>query len=215
MGEIAVIDDVDTARAALDPFRSRILAALTRPGSASTVAEELGEPRQKVNHHVRALADAGLIELVAERPRRGLTERVFQASDEAIVLAPSLTGVNAPRVPDDSGTTEADQLSSRYLLAVATRLVDEVGSLVRRARDARRPLATLTIDTDIRFASAADRAEFTRRLAHTLRELAAEYHDEAAPGGRWHRLMVFAHPRPSADDTPDPRTPESTREDTT
>ncbi|MEM8746514.1 MAG: helix-turn-helix domain-containing protein, partial [Actinomycetota bacterium] len=80
MGEIAVIDDVDTARAALDPFRSRILAALTRPGSASTVAEELGEPRQKVNHHVRALADAGLIELVAERPRRGLTERVFQAS---------------------------------------------------------------------------------------------------------------------------------------
>ena len=89
-----------------------------------------------------------------------------------------------------------DQLSSRYLIALAARVVHEVITLTRRADEAGRSLATLAIDTDIRFAGAADRAAFTREVTEAVTALAARYHDETHPAGRWHRLVVAAHPRP-------------------
>ncbi len=193
--DVHVIDDVDVARLLLDPLRSRVLAALAVPGSASTVAAELGETRQKVNHHLRSLEDHGLVELVEERPRRGLTERVVVATARSVLFAPELAGENAPQV--SSRDRDDSRLATQYLLAIAARAVSEVGGLARRARAARRPLATLTIDTEIRFASAAERAEFTQRLGESVRRLAADFHDEAADTGRWHRLVVIAHPRPN------------------
>ena len=54
----------------------------------------------------------------------------------------------------------------------------------------------MTVDTDIRFASAADRAAFADDLAAAVRALAARYHDQDAPGGRWYRLVALSHPRP-------------------
>ena len=57
-------------------------------------------------------------------------------------------------------------------------------------------VATLTIDTEIRFASAADRAAFTNELTTAVNALAAKFHDEHAERGRWHRLVVAAHPIP-------------------
>jgi hypothetical protein len=44
-------------------------------------------------------------------------------------------------------------------------MVGEVAEVAHRAEKARRPLATLAIDTEIRFASAADRAAFTAELS--------------------------------------------------
>lgn len=197
---IEVVDDLALARLLLDPLRSRVLAALSAPGSASTVAAELGESRQKINHHVRTLETHGLLELVEERPRRGLTERVLVATSDAVMLAPELAGGNAPQVRDEDRVDS--RLSTRYLLAVAARLVSEVGSLAKRARAADKDLATLTIDTEIRFGSAASRADFTKRLTQAVHELAADFHDEAAPSGRWHRLVVCAHPRPDPPPAP-------------
>ncbi len=188
-----VIDQPDAVVAALDPLRARLLEALAEPGSASSVAATLGEPRQKINYHLRALEQHGLVRLVEERPRRGLTERVVVASASSYVVASSLLGPNAA-TPD-----RVDRLSTRYLLAIAARLIDEVGGLARRADAADRPLATLTIDTEVRFASASARAAFTAELTASIRDLAARYHDESAPGGRVHRLVVAAHPHPGTD----------------
>ncbi len=196
--EIRVIDDTDLARLLLDPLRSRVLAALTVPGSASTVAAQLGETRQKVNHHLRTLEEHGLVELVEERPRRGLTERIVVATADALLFAPELAGHNAPNVRE-SDRDEA-RWSTRYLLAVAARLLSEVGSLAHRARAADQPLATLTIDTEIRFSSAAERARFTEALADAVQRLAAEFHDEHAVGGRRHRLIICAHPTPTTEE---------------
>ena len=188
MRDLHVIDDPHVAQTVLEPIRRRVLAALTEPGSASTVADALDEPRQKVNYHVRALEELGLVELVEERPRRGLTERVVVASARSYLLAPDL--VDGPPVAPASN----DRLSSDYLLAVAARTIREVADLTRRARAARKSLATLTIDTEIRFAGAADRAAFTAELGEAVNDLVARYHDESALGGRRHRLVVAAHP---------------------
>ena len=77
----------------------------------------------------------------------------------------------------------------------------EVGDLLRRSRAADKHLATLSIDTEIRFRSAAERAAFSTELAQAVAQLASRYHDEAVPGGRPHRLVIVAHPVPS---TPQP-----------
>lgn len=191
MLDLEVIDDPATAVAALDPVRSAVLAALAEPGSATTVARTLGLPRQKVNYHLKLLEEHGLVRLLEHRQRRGLTERVLVATAHGYVLSPSALGASA------ADPARTDRLSSRYLIALAARLVREVAELTRRADAAGRPLPTLSIDTEIRFASAADRAAFTAELTEAVTRLAARYHDEQADGGRWHRLVVAAHPRPS------------------
>lgn len=185
-----VIEDPTAAADLLDPLRTRILAELGQPGSASTLAPTLGQSRQKVNYHLKALEAHGLVTLVGERPRRGLTERLFQASARSYVVGPEAVG---PTATDPDRT---DRLSSRYLIALGARLVTEVADLVRRADDAGKPLATLSIDSDICFASPDARAAFTDELAATIGDLAARYHDGTATDGRWHRLVVAAHPTP-------------------
>lgn len=199
--ELEVVADPAAAVAMLDPVRARILAMLSEPASATTLAKSLGEARQKVNYHLRHLEQHGLVELVETRQRRGLTERVMVASARSYLLSPAVLGDNAV------DATRTDRLSAQYLIALAARLVREVADLTERAALARRPLATLAIDTDIRFASAAERAAFTAELAEAVATIAARYHDEAAPQGRWHRLLVAAYPRPAAPLQPEAASP--------
>ena len=126
-----------------------------------------------------------------ERPKRGLVERFVQASARTYVVSLTALGDHAP-VPE-----RTDRLSARYLIALAARLIGELGELGRRAQETDKTLPTLALDTDIRFASAADRAAFTEELTATIHRLVAHYHDETAPRGRWHRLVVGAYPRPA------------------
>jgi DNA-binding IclR family transcriptional regulator len=65
-----------------DPIRARLLAALVEPGSATTLAAAVGLTRQKVNYHLWTLEQHGPVELVAERRRGNMTERVLRASAE-------------------------------------------------------------------------------------------------------------------------------------
>ena len=190
MLDVEVIDEPAAAMAALDPVRAGILAILVEPGSSTTVATALGLSRQQVNYHLRTLEGHKLVRLVEERPKRGLTERVMLATARAYVLSPSGVG------EDGADPGRIDRLSSRFLIAVAARMIREVADLARRADKARKPLATLAIDSEIRFASAADRAAFTAELTSAVTALAAKYHDERASNGRWHRIVVAAHAIP-------------------
>jgi predicted ArsR family transcriptional regulator len=190
--DIDVIEDPSAAIAALDPVRARILGILAEPGSSTTVAAVIGLPRQQVNYHLRTLERHNLVGLVEERPKRGLTERMMRATARSYALSPGMLGENAAE------PARTDRFSTRYLIAVAGRMVGEVADLARRADDAGKPLATLAIDSEIRFASAADRAAFTAELTTAVQALAGKYHDETADGGRWHRVVVAAHPVPRA-----------------
>src|ERR1039458_5644825 len=80
MIDVAVIDDPAVAEAALDPARASLLAQLTEPASAAMLAVAAGLPRQKVNYHLRTLERHGLIELVGERRKGNMTERLLQAA---------------------------------------------------------------------------------------------------------------------------------------
>lgn len=192
MDDLAVIDDPAAAGVSLDPVRVRLLTELAVPGSATTLARQLSLPRQKVNYHLRALERHGLVELVEERRRGNCTERVLQASAASYVISPQvLAGVQ----PDPA--VSPDRLSARWLLALAARTLREVGESLIGARKAGRPLATFALDGEIRFASAAERAAFADELSAAITGLVAKYHDQSAPGGRDHRLVVAVHPRPT------------------
>jgi DNA-binding transcriptional ArsR family regulator len=192
MLDVEVIDDPADAVVALDPVRARLLAELAEPGSATTLAGKVGLARQKVNYHLRTLEAHGLVEVVEERRHGGLTERFLVATAASYVVSPGALGEAAtdPR-------RAADRLSARYLVALAARIVSEVGDLARRAERAGKRLPTFSLDTEVRFGSAADRAAFTDELAAAVAGLVARYHDEAAPRGRRHRLVVAAHPLPT------------------
>jgi DNA-binding transcriptional ArsR family regulator len=188
MHDVEVIEDPAAAASALDPMRSRLLAELADPGSAATLAARVGLARQKVNYHLRALEAHGLVELAEERKRGGITERVLQATAATYVVSPAALG-EAAVDPEQS----ADRFSARYLISLAGRLVREVGRLSRKADEAGQRLPTLTIDTEIGFRSAEDRAAFADDLTAAVVELAARYHHD---DGRMHRLVVAAHPKP-------------------
>ena len=186
--DVEVIEDPAAAAVALDPLRSRLLAELVEPGSAAVLAARVGIARQKVNYHLGALEAHGLVELAEERKRGGITERVLHATAAAYVVSPAALGSSAAD-PDET----PDRLSARYLVALAGRLVREVGELARRATATGRRLPTLAIDTEIRFRSAEDRAAFADELTAAVIDLASRYHHD---DGRPHRLVVAAHPKP-------------------
>ncbi len=196
MLDIAVIDGAGAAVASLDPIRSRILAALGEPGSATTLAARIGLPRQKINYHLRELERHGLVELVEERRKGNMTERIMQATAASFVILPSALGGVAP----DPGRG-VDHFSARWMLAVAARLVQDVGTLIVRSGHARQPLPTFTLDSELRFATAQDRAAFAAELGRSVAGLVERYDTPAAPNGRAYRLVLALHPRITADGT--------------
>ncbi|GLW65724.1 transcriptional regulator [Actinomadura rubrobrunea] len=193
MLDVAVIEDPAVAAVSLDPIRARLLAELTEPASAKALADRVGLPRQKVNYHLRELERRGLVELVEERRKGNMTERVLRATAASYVISPEALAAVAP----DPGRAP-DRLSARWLLALAARLVREVGALINGAVRAGKPVATFAIEGEVRFASAADRAAFAEELARTVTALVGRYHDEKAAGGRTHRIVVAVHPAVSA-----------------
>ena len=198
--DVAVIEDPEAAEVSLDPMRSRLLAELAEPGTATSLA---GQARRPSPEPELPPQGAG-----ASRPggaRRGAEEGQHDGTrapcDGTFVrISPAaLDGVQ----PDPSRAP--DRLSARWLIAVTARAVRDVGQLVAGATKARKRLATFAMDGEIRFASAADRAAFAEELAAAVTSLVSKYHDETAPRGRDHRLIVAVHPslkddQPSSDD---------------
>ena len=189
MLDVAVIEDAAAAESSLDPVRARLLAELAKPGSATMLAGRLGLPRQRVNYHVRELERHGLVELVEERRKGNVTERVLRATASSYVISPAALAAVQP-----DPARSPDRLSARWLLAVAARLVRDVGELIAGATNAHKRLATFAMDGEVRFASAADRAAFAEELASAVTGLVAKYHDETAERGRDHRVIVAIHP---------------------
>ncbi|MEX0713882.1 MAG: helix-turn-helix domain-containing protein [Pirellulales bacterium] len=199
MLDVEVIENPADATVALEPVRSRLLSELAEPASAATLAARLGLTRQKVNYHLRALEAHGLVTIAGKRRWGGLTERLMVATAASYIVSPSALGPAAA----DPGRS-ADRLSASYAIALAARVVREVAALVRRSRDVGKRLPTLSLDTVIRFRSAADRAAFTEELTKAITTLAGRYHDESASGGRPHRLVVVAHPLPQKPSSKEP-----------
>jgi len=184
-----LIQQPGRAAALLHPLRLRLLENLRQPDSATGLARRLRLPRQKVNYHLRELEKARLVELVEERRKGNCIERVVRATARYYLINPAALG----KLAADPAELQ-DRFSSAYLIAVAARTIGNLAALRERAARAGKRLATFTLETEIRFASAADRSAFTEELANQFASLVAKYHDEKSSGGRRFQFFLGAYP---------------------
>lgn len=152
------INDLDTVRLLADPLRLRLLLAFAAGDrTAKQVASELGEPVTKLYRHVDALHDAGLLEVVRERRKRGTIERTFRAiadrfevdsslfmdrdSDSASAVARDMLRGSEPEILDARARSDAAdppvvlrfriRTSPKRLVSLRERLLDWVNETER------------------------------------------------------------------------------------
>lgn len=185
---VALLEEPDTLRGALAPLRRRLLVRLSKPASATELAAEFGVSRQKLNYHLRKLEDAGLVELVALRQRRGFTERMLRARADTYVIDPAL--VRAPR-REPKSNQEGDRHAADHLVDVAATTVREVARMQSAAGRAGLRLLTFTLETEVHLAAPTDVHSFTEALATAMADVVARFD---SPGGRAYRVVGAGHP---------------------
>ena len=184
-----IIDEPVRARTALQPVRLRLLQLLERPQSAPQLAKATGMPRQRVLYHLRRLEAQRLVESEDHGQVGRRIDRSYVRTATSYAIAPKTLGGAAV----DSRTV-ADSFSAAYLSAVAGRALNDLAALGRAAAARGKRLPTLTLETQIRFATPADQRRFADELTSTLAALAARYHQPGALQGRTFRVFACGYP---------------------
>ncbi len=193
--EVEFVERAEQAAAMLDPLRLLLLDAFREPRSAAEAARSLGQPRQRIGHHVRTLRDLGLLSEVGERRRGNFVEQVLQTTARAYVVAPQALGAMAA-----DASQVRDRFSSAYLAAAAAGILRDLCRFRAAADQAGKKLATLTLETEVCFGSPSEQADFARELAGCLAGLTAKYHRDGK--GRRFRFTVAGLPAPSEVERP-------------
>ena len=202
---LVLLDTAPRAAAILHPLRRRILESLAEPDSAAGLARRLHLPRQRLNYHVRELARAGLLRRAGRRRKRNMIEQCYVATAQSYALSPELLG----RLGADPRRVE-DTLSAAYLLALAAQLQAELGRASREAAAQGKRLTTLSLDSEIRFETAEQRAEFARALQAAVVDVIgrfaspAQRADGSAGPGRPYRLVMGCYPTPPGEASTEP-----------
>ena len=184
-----IIDDPARARVALQPTRLRLLHLLEQPQSAPQVARAIGLPRQRVLYHLRRLEAQGLVEAHDHGSVGRRIDRSYVRTATSYAIAPKTLGGVAV-----DARTVADAFSSAYLSAVAGRALNDLAALGRAAAARGKRVPTLTLETDIRFATPGDQRRFADELTAAFTTLAAKYHHPEAISGRTFRVFACGYP---------------------
>lgn len=168
----------------------------------------MGLPAQKVNYHVRTLVDAGLLVPAGERRRRNLVEKRYRATARSYVLLPRVLGAMSA-----ADTRVADAFSATHLLQLTATLQAELGDALAEGRERDVPVPTLSLDAEVRFHSADQRAAFAQAVQQAFTEAIAQFTEPAvepdgqpAPG-RPYRLVLGCYPLARPSPTPEDSDP--------
>ena len=194
MQAVATLRDRGRAELVLHPLRRRILEeAVEGPVSATEVARRAGETRQRVNYHLRSLVDAGFLEPAGQVARRGLTEKLYRATARCYALSPEMLGRLAPSVE-----RLRDRFSAATLLALAARVQSDLVRVAQQADSAGKRVASLSIDTEIRFRDERQQAEFAAALTQAVADVVGLFSEpETSRTGHRYKLVVGAYPAPA------------------
>lgn len=201
VNDVEYVAELERASAILHPLRLRILERAREPASAATIAGQLDLPRQKVNYHVRALADARLLRKAGTHKKRNMVEQRYVATARAYVLAPELLGP----LEAVAGHVE-DALSAGRLIALASAMQSDLARVTRAAAADDKRVATMSMTAELRFRSPAERARFADALREAVTRVVAEHAGpmrDAGGGdapGRPFRLTLGCYPMPKGSD---------------
>ena len=183
---VHVVDDLEALQVLGHPLRVRILELLREPGSAATVAREVGETRQKVNYHLKELERVGLVAPVGERRAGNFIETLYEAAGRSFLVAPSVAWSDPRRVD-----ALRQQHSLENLVMVGAQLQRDAISLLDRAAFDGEAIASAAVEADVHFADERDRGEFLEEYLATVQKLCDRY---GARDGLPYRIVLAAHP---------------------
>lgn len=195
MESLSIIDNPDAAACLLHLERATIVTQLRQPGSATSLARQLGWPRQRVGYHVRKLEKVGLLNHLEDRRAGNCVERILQASARCYVLSPEILGdlgIDPEKI--------SDRFSSAYLIACACAAARDVGELRTLAHT---DVTTLTLQSQIAFAGPNEQYQFARELEGAVADLVRKYHHPQQSDAHAVDLLLLAHPHLSDPDPPE------------
>jgi len=183
---VLLVRDAERLGALAHPMRVQILAALREPASAATVARAIGQPRQKVNYHLKELETAGLIEPVGERRVGNFVESLYRAVARTFLVSPEVIWAD-PRRAETLGR----QLSMQTLVLLGERLQRDAAILLDRATFDGEEIASASVVAEAHFADEADREAF---LGEYLRMTAELLERHGNKDGEPYRVIFAAYP---------------------
>jgi DNA-binding transcriptional ArsR family regulator len=184
---VRTLRDPEALQALAHPTRVEILEALRDPASAAAVARQIGQPRQRVNYHLKALEDAGLVEPVGERQSGNFVERLYRSVARAFVVAPEVAWRSGRRLE-----ALRSQHALETLVAFGERLQADAVELLDRAAFDDEEIASAAVSAEACFDTPEDRAAFMREYLLATRALLERYGSrEGAP----YRVVLAVHPQ--------------------
>jgi DNA-binding transcriptional ArsR family regulator len=189
---VQTIDDPEALQALSHPLRVRVIDALREPGSAATVARQLGEARQKVNYHLKELERAGLVVRTGERRTGNFVEALYQSAARTLVVLPRAAWGDPRRL-----AAMADQVSLEHLVMLGERLARNAAVLLDRAAFDGEQIATAAVEGELHFASEAERAAFLNEYLAAIGPLLARY---GSRSGEPYRVAIALYPEPSSEE---------------
>jgi DNA-binding transcriptional ArsR family regulator len=188
---VHVVEDIEALQVLGNPLRVRILDLLRAPGSAATIAREVGETRQKVNYHLKELERVGLVEPAGERRAGNFIETLYEAVGRSFLVSPRVAWSDRRRVD-----ALRQQHSLENLVMVGARLQQDAITLLDRAAFDGEEIASAAVEADVHFADEQDRAAFLEEYLAAVQELCDRY---GARDGLSYRVVLTAHPSAETD----------------
>jgi DNA-binding transcriptional ArsR family regulator len=186
MKPVMSVDDVATTQTLAHPMRLLILGALRRPASAAAIARELGEPRQKVNYHLKELERAALVHQVGERRTGNFIENIYEAAARSFVVSPRVAWPDGRRAE-----AMAAQVSLENLVRLGERMQRDSAELLDRAAFDGEQIASAAVEAQVRFADEHQRTEFLNAYLRAVGPLLTQY---GVTDGDGYRIVLAVYP---------------------
>lgn len=187
--EVYAVRDQQGLDALGHPTRVQILEALREPASAAEVARRIGQPRQRTNHHLHALEEAGLVRRVGERRTGNFVATLYEAVARAFVVSPQVAWADPRRLE-----AMRSQHSLETLVLLGERLQSDAAALLDRAAFDGAQIASAAVQAELRFSCEEDRAAFMKDYLESLSKLVERY---ASKEGEGYRAVLAVYPEGS------------------
>ena len=186
LSRVHTVRDGEALKALSHPARVALLERLREPASAAEAARRLGQPRQRVNYHLKALEEAGLVEKVGTRRQGNFIESLYRAAASAFVVAPEVAWSDPRRM----ATLRRDH-ALESLIDIGSQLQRDAVALLDSAAFDDQPIASAAVAAETRFADAEARAAFMREYLRVTKDLVEKY---GSARGERYRVVLAVHP---------------------
>lgn len=188
---VQTLQELGALQALTHPVRLQVLEALRRPTSASAIARELGQPRQKINYHLKELERGGLIRPAGERRKGNMVERLYESVAGTFLVSPRIAWGGARRAD-----ALRDQASLGALVALGERLQHNAAHLLDRAAFEGEHIASASVDAEVTFADAAAQSAFMQEYLTALGSLLKKHGGNRRAVGARFRVIMAVYPDP-------------------